>query len=90
MVLPTRLQDSLCPASIIGSVKKTSSTFYKCKHMARVCVHPMCGSFEACITGAVIKVGVENVSEGKEKKKTMYKGRVCVGADEDYSEFCHL
>lgn len=51
----------------------------------------MCGSFEACITGAVIKVGVENVSEGKEKKKkTMYKGRVCVGADEDYSEFCHL
>lgn len=38
--------------------------------MARVCVHPMCGSFEACITGAVIKVGVENVSEGKEKKKS--------------------
>lgn len=27
---------------------------------------------------------------GKRKKKAMYKGRVCVGADEDYSEFCHL
>lgn len=46
--------------------------------MARVCVHPMCGSFEACITGAVIKVGAENVSEGKEEKKKQCTKAECV------------
>lgn len=60
-------------------------TFFKYGHMAREHIYHMCGSFEACITGADIKVGVENVPGGG-----MHKGRVCVGADEDYFEFCHL